>query len=197
MLTGKEIHVLDINSEFYGTPTIKLMENAGKNVADLINKKLKLKEKNIIVFCGTGNNGGDGFVAARHLSEKHNVTVFLTGKPNDIKTDISKKNFEKIKNNKKTKIYNITNISKIVDLIPKNDLIIDAMLGIGLSGELRQPYNTIVKQINKTKNKIIYENANKQGYEAYLENLTLGYHFGSMLQIIFNITYFLSSSTTS
>jgi len=155
MLTGKEIHVLDINSEFYGTPTIKLMENAGKNVADLINKKLKLKEKNIIVFCGTGNNGGDGFVAARHLSEKHNVTVFLTGKPNDIKTDISKKNFEKIKNNKKTKIYNITNISKIVDLIPKNDLIIDAMLGIGLSGELRQPYNTIVKQINKTKNKTI------------------------------------------
>jgi ADP-dependent NAD(P)H-hydrate dehydratase / NAD(P)H-hydrate epimerase len=155
MLTGKEIHVLDINSEFYGVPAIKLMENAGKNVADLINKKLKLKNKNILIFCGTGNNGGDGFVAARYLSEKHNVTVFLTGKPNDIRTNISKKNFEKLKNRKKIKIYNTNDISKIIDLIPKNDLILDSMLGIGLSGELRKPYNTIVKQINKTKNKTI------------------------------------------
>ncbi len=50
MLTGKEIHVLDINSEFYGIPTIILMENAGKNIADFINIKLKLKEKNIMVL---------------------------------------------------------------------------------------------------------------------------------------------------
>jgi ADP-dependent NAD(P)H-hydrate dehydratase / NAD(P)H-hydrate epimerase len=155
MLTGKEIHVLDINSEFYGVPAIKLMENAGKNVADLINKKLKLKNKNILIFCGTGNNSGDGFVAARYLSEKHNVTVFLTGKPNDIRTNISKKNFEKLKNRKKIKIDTTNDISKIIDLIPKNDLILDSMLGIGLSGELREPYNTIVKQINKTKNKTI------------------------------------------
>jgi len=155
MLTGKEIHVLDINSEFYGVPTIKLMENAGKNISDFIDKKLEKKEKNIIVFCGTGNNGGDGFVAARHLSEKNNVTVFLLGKTNDIKTDISKKNFEKIKNNKKIKIYDINNTSKIVDLISKNDIIIDAMLGIGLSGEIREPYNTVIQNINKAKNKTI------------------------------------------
>jgi NAD(P)H-hydrate epimerase len=155
MLTGKEIHVLDINSEFYGTPAINLMENAGKNVADFITKKLKLKEKNIIFFCGVGNNGGDGFVAARYLSEKYNITVFLLGKPTDIRTDISKKNFEKLKNNKKIKIYDITNISKIIDLISKNNLIIDSMLGIGLSGELREPYNTIVKHINNTKQKTI------------------------------------------
>ena len=155
MLTGNEIHVLDINSEFYGIPTIKLMENAGKNIADFIDKKLKLKQKNLIVFCGIGNNGGDGFVAARYLSEKNNVTVFLLGKTNDIRTNISKKNFEKIKNNKKIKIYNITNTSKIVDLISKNDVIIDAMLGIGLSGEIREPYSTIVKNINNTQKKII------------------------------------------
>ena len=155
MLTGKEIHVLDINSEFYGVPTIKLMENAGKNIAYFIDKKLKLKQKNIIVFCGIGNNGGDGFVAARYLSEKNNVTVFLLGKTNDIRTDISKKNFEKIKDNKKIKIYNINNTSIIVDLISKNDIIIDAMLGIGLSGEIREPYYTIVKNINNTQKKII------------------------------------------
>ena len=155
MLSSKEIHVLDINSEFYGVPTIKLMENAGKNIADFINKKLKLKNKNIVIFCGIGNNGGDGFVAARHLSNRYNVTIFIAGKPTDIRTDISKKNFQKIKNNKKIKIYDIKHTSKIAELISKNNLIIDSMLGIGLSGELREPYNTIVKQINNTKNKTI------------------------------------------
>jgi NAD(P)H-hydrate epimerase len=155
MLTSKETHVLDINSEFFGIQTIQLMENAGKNIADFIIKKFKQKEKNIIVFCGTGNNGGDGFVAARHLSEKYNITVFLIGKKNDIKTDISKKNFEKIKNNKKIKIYNIYDNIKISDLISKNDIMIDAMLGIGLSGEIREPYLSIVKTINNSKNKKI------------------------------------------
>jgi NAD(P)H-hydrate epimerase len=155
MLTSEEVQVLDINSEFFGVQKIKLMENAGKNIADFINKKFKQKEKKIIVFCGTGNNGGDGFVAARYLSENHKVSVFLIGKKNNIKTDISRKNFEKIKNINKIKIYNIEDVAKILDLISKNDIIIDAMLGIGLSGEIREPYFTIVKNINNSKNKTI------------------------------------------
>ncbi len=155
MLTCEEVHVLDINSEFFGVQTINLMENAGKNIADFINKKFNKKEKNIVFFCGTGNNGGDGFVAARYLSENYNVSVFIIGKINEIKTDISKKNFEKIKNINKIRIYNIEDTAKILDLISKNDIIIDAMLGIGLSGEIREPYFTIVNNINNSKNKTI------------------------------------------
>jgi len=105
MITGSEVKVLDINSDFYGVSTINLMENAGKNVADFVMNKLKPKK--ILVFCGTGNNGGDGFVAARHLSKKFEVTVFLTGNPEDIKTDLSKKNFKRLKN---VKIDNITSL---------------------------------------------------------------------------------------
>ena len=150
MITGSEVKVLDINSDFYGVSTINLMENAGKNVADFVMNKLKPKK--ILVLCGTGNNGGDGFVAARHLSKKFEVTVFLTGNPEDIKTDLSKKNFKRLKN---VKIYNITSLEKIDELLDEHDLIIDSMLGIGLSGDLREPYKTIVKKINSLKNKTI------------------------------------------
>jgi NAD(P)H-hydrate epimerase len=154
MISVNEVKVLDINSEFFGVPTITLMENAGKNVAYFINKKLKLQEKNIIIFCGTGNNGGDGFVAGRYLSKDHNITIYLTGKNSEIKTNISKKNFKKIQNTK-IKFYDTNSKLKIEDLISKNNIIIDSMLGIGLSGNLREPYSKIVKKINVSKNKTI------------------------------------------
>ena len=79
MISSKEIKVLDKNSEYFGTATSQLMENAGKGVADFVIKNLISIGKNIIIFCGTGNNGGDGFVAARYLAERCKVSVFLTG----------------------------------------------------------------------------------------------------------------------
>ncbi|KYK20784.1 hypothetical protein AYK24_03610 [Thermoplasmatales archaeon SG8-52-4] len=152
MISSEEIKVLDKNSEYYGVPTNLLMENAGKGVADFVINTIKPKNKEILLFCGIGNNGGDGFVAARYLSKKYNITIFLTGTKEEIKTDISKINFKKLKN---VKIYDKKSINKIEELINKNHLIIDSMLGIGLSGALREPYLTIVKKINLIKNKDI------------------------------------------
>ena len=95
MIEPKEIKVLDKNAEYYGIPTLKLMENAGKNTAEFIFKKINpQKNCKILFLCGTGNNGGDGFVAARYLSKKYMITVFLTGKPEEIKTKISKENYQ-------------------------------------------------------------------------------------------------------
>ena len=154
MISGKEIKVLDRNAEFYGVLTINLMENAGRGIADFIINKLKPKSKEILFLCGTGNNGGDGFVAARYLATKYNVAVFLTGKKEDVRTDISNVNFEKLKK-LSIKIYDINSLNKIDELLSKNNIVIDSMLGIGLSGNLREPYSTIVKKINTIKNKII------------------------------------------
>ena len=154
MKSGKEIKVLDKNAEYNGVPPIKLMENAGKGIADYISKELNPKNKNIIFFCGIGNNGGDGFVAARYLANNYNVTVFLTGNQKDIKTTISKDNFLRLKKTN-VDIFNLKSLGNINELISKKGIIIDSMLGIGLSGELRAPYYTIVKKINSAKNKII------------------------------------------
>jgi len=157
MITGKEVKVLDRNSEYHGVPTSNLMEKAGKGVADFIFKQLHPKNKEIIVFCGTGNNGGDGFVAARYLVKNYDVTVFLTGKENEIRTDISKDNFKKLKKLKKLKIkiYDISSLKLVDKLLPKNDIIVDSMLGVGLSGGLREPYVALAKKINNAKKTVV------------------------------------------
>jgi len=150
MISGREIKVLDKNSEFYGVPASQLMENARKGVADFVKKHFSSKN-NVLLFCGTGNNGGDGFVAARDLAKNHKVTVFLTGKENEIKTKLSKENFLKLKVN----IHDLSDLNNIDDLISEHHIIIDAMLGIGLTGNLREPYVTIVKKINDTNKTVI------------------------------------------
>ena len=152
MISVKEIKVLDKNSEYYGVSSNMLMENAGKGVANFIINELKPKYKDILFFCGIGNNGGDGFVAARYLSGRYNITIFLTGKKEEIKTNISKINFKKLKN---VKIYDEVSLNKIDELLDKNHIIIDSMLGVGLTGNLREPYLTIVKKINLLQNKSI------------------------------------------
>jgi len=153
MIKGKEIKVIDKNSEFYGTSNSTLMENAGKGLADFIEKELKPKNKNIFFICGPGNNGGDGFVAARYLSKKFKISLFLTAKEKEIKTNIAKKNFKKIKK-LNIEIFNIDSFHKFDDLLKESHIIIDSMLGIGLAGNLRNPYLSIVKKINNSKNKI-------------------------------------------
>lgn len=154
MISGREIKVLDKNSEFYGVPTIRLMENAGKGFANFIKNELKPKSKDIILFCGIGNNGGDGFVAARYLSDIYNITVFLTGKEKEIKSSIAKNNFKKL-SKKDLDIYNIESLKNIEKLLLKNGVIVDSMLGIGLSGKLREPYLKIVEKISSIKQKTI------------------------------------------
>ncbi len=152
MITAKEIKVLDRNAEFQKIPPEKLMESAGKGVADYVNKQIR--PASILIFCGQGNNGGDGFVAARYLAKKYQVMVFLVGSEKHIRSDIARKNFNRLKT-LPIPIYDQRSIDKIPDLLTQSTLIIDAMLGIGLSGNLRPPFNNIVHSINQADKMII------------------------------------------
>lgn len=152
MIPGSEVRVLDKNADFLGVPPEKLMETAGKNVAEFILSKYKGKK--ILVLCGTGNNGGDGFVAARYISQHQPVTVFLVGTEKKIRTNLAKKNFVKLKSGD-VKVFDITDEKKLSGLIEGSDVIADAMLGIGLSGDLREPFRSIVDMIHAQKKKKI------------------------------------------
>ncbi|UCD92983.1 MAG: NAD(P)H-hydrate dehydratase [Methanobacteriota archaeon] len=151
MLAYEEVKVLDINSEYHGVPTIRLMENAGQAVADVVRKKFDVVGKSVLVVCGTGNNGGDGFVAARYLNEHCTVRVVLAKRTEDIQTAIATKNFARIEDEMEI----VESASNLGNMIRSADVIVDALLGIGISGKLREPHRSIVKRINKSKKPVV------------------------------------------
>jgi len=148
LLTAKTAKSMDLEvREKFGIPTLILMENAGRAVAY---EAMKVCSKGkIAVFCGRGNNGGDGFVAARHLlTQAVKPDVFLAGKIPQVENE-AKTNLEIIQR-LKIKITEISenNLSRIN--IAKYALIIDALLGVGLSGEVCGIYKNLIALINSS-----------------------------------------------
>ena len=151
MIPFEEVSVLDRNAQYLGVPTSQLMENAGKAVADQVMKRYNLAHKKVTVICGSGNNGGDGFVAARYLRVHAEVTVVLLSDEKNITSDIARLNFSKIKGKVKT----LVTPANLGELIGSSDVIIDAMLGVGASGKLREPYASAVKKLNISHRQIV------------------------------------------
>lgn len=138
--------------EKLGIPSIILMENAGRGVAEEALKMLRSKKK-VAIICGVGNNGGDGLVAARHLLNAGiNVKVYLVGKPSKLKPD-PKINL-KILINMKQKIIKVNSLKDLKGL-NRADLIIDAIFGIGLKSTVRQPYSDVIDFLNQGKKPIL------------------------------------------
>lgn len=126
-----------------------MMENAGASaVKKLVEKFGDVKSKNILIFVGLGNNGGDGLVMARHLAGYDaKVTVMLLGSPDKIKTDESNWNWSILKKMPSVKLLYGNSFN--FDFVP--DVIIDGILGTGISGEIREPYASAINFINQTK----------------------------------------------
>ena len=134
-----EFQILDSNAVHYGINLFELMTNAGKVISDYIQNNYSQSEK-IVFVCGSGNNGGDGYVAAKLLCEEgFEVTVLPAVPP---KTDISRKAFEEYQNDK-------INISNLKDYISSTKLVVDCLLGSGIQGIPRPPFDIYIKQINK------------------------------------------------
>lgn len=150
VLTPIEMRATDKNTEYNGIPTLVLMENAGARIADYIINNYPDKRK-VSIYSGTGGNGGDGFVIARHLlNHGYNVRLFLLSREENIKNKDSITNFKSIKiiseTDKNLKLSIIMDSSQIR---PDNsDIIVDAILGTGVNGRLREPVSGAVDAIN-------------------------------------------------
>jgi hydroxyethylthiazole kinase-like uncharacterized protein yjeF len=147
-ITSPEMRALEINSEYFGISRLQLMETAGRNVAEEIALRFKPKKTKVAIFCGSGGNGGDGFVAARHLNcLGFEVEVILAGKASNIGDDSARCNWLALQ-----PLKNVLNIHEVYDstLIPnvKAEVAVDALLGIGLKGKLRPPVLQLVEKIN-------------------------------------------------
>ncbi|MDH3365833.1 MAG: NAD(P)H-hydrate dehydratase [Thermoplasmata archaeon] len=141
----EEVKVLDINARHLGVRTITLMENAGIAVARQVLESYPAATS-IGVLCGKGNNGGDGLVAARHLSVSKQVAVYLLEKPSEDMSDLATVNLQKVGNHLK---------SVEAFSFKDHDIIVDAMLGVGLRGRPREPYAKTIKNLNRSKRPIV------------------------------------------
>ena len=145
MLTADRMAAVDANAAALGVPRKQLMESSGNAVARVVRRHADPGDR-VVLVCGRGNNGGDAFVAARFLKE-YDVEVVLLGHPDRIGTDIARENWAALQTAEipTTTITNSTGIDTL-DL-EAADCIVDAMLGTGVTGALREPAATAVRAI--------------------------------------------------
>jgi NAD(P)H-hydrate epimerase len=135
-----------------------MMENAGHGVADFLVQRFRnLKGKKIVAICGTGNNGGDGFVASRHLvGYGAKVIVILLGNPSNLKSEEARLNWSIIEKMDSIEIILSRELSnEIKNRITKAHIILDSIFGTGINGEIREPYASAIDAINKSKSYVL------------------------------------------
>ena len=138
-------------SDEMGVTYQRLMENAGCAAASYIRKRLhSIVGKNFMIFCGSGNNGGDGFVVARKLFEEGaNVIVVLCG--GVPRTDEAKYMYNCILEAGITLLDFAADRNKVDEFIGGADFIIDAIFRTGFSGEFRPPFDEAASAMNACK----------------------------------------------
>ncbi|HBG28924.1 MAG: NAD(P)H-hydrate epimerase [Planctomycetes bacterium GWF2_41_51] len=161
VLTRQQIRDVDawaINT--LGVPGVVLMENAGRGCTEIIISELKKRGgSKVCIFCGTGNNGGDGFVIARLLTNAgYKVKILLCGPTAKIKGD-AQINY-KIAVNMQIPITELSLTPEKVNedvrrLAGDCDLIVDAIFGTGLSGELAGNFAALINAINSINKPVI------------------------------------------
>jgi|Deesub1362A_J573_1020465.scaffolds.fasta_scaffold00841_3 NAD(P)H-hydrate epimerase len=141
-ITSSEMAAVDTNCEYHGLSRLQLMENAGRGLADEISKRFDGGK--ITILAGTGNNGGDSFVAARFL-KNFDIHIILLGRERDMRTEIARRNFSILKKSG----YSISEEHFISEI--DGDIVVDAMLGTGVRGDLREPFKSAVRCVNSSK----------------------------------------------
>ncbi len=155
VLTAKQAKLLDLRAEEkYGLSTLLLMENAGRAVSQEALRILENKSGRVAIFCGHGNNGGDGFCTARHLlAAGVKPDLFLAGKISAVE-DAAKTNLG-ILLKLKQKVTEISPRNIPFIRIAKYSLIIDALLGVGVEGEVKGIFRDLITLINSSSAQIL------------------------------------------
>jgi hydroxyethylthiazole kinase-like uncharacterized protein yjeF len=156
LVVSEQMRKIDkITIEKIGIPGLELMEKAGLGSA-LVGKKIldeKVKGKKVIIFCGKGNNGGDGFVVGRYLSKwGAKVEFYLLGKKEEVKGD-ALANLKKVISLKLT----IKQVFREKELPAelKADLIVDAIFGTGFKGKATGLEEKVIQVINSSRIKVL------------------------------------------
>ncbi len=146
MISSQDMKRIEEKAVESGISKIQLMENAAKGAFKVLNEKFDLKNKEILVICYHGNNGGDGFALARYLCDIAEVDVLFIGQEDKLANEAAI-NYKRISHNEKIQIIDDDTMLDFDDF----DIIIDSILGIGFHGYLRQEILEVIDRINSSK----------------------------------------------
>lgn len=153
-VTCGQMKILERRADQAGLSYYQMMENAGTAAAEIIREKTpsSLDGTKVLLFCGKGNNGGDGFVVARKLLEQ-NAAVTLALVDGLPVTKDAATNFDLVKQN--SQIIDMTKTDMpFVDVNGRQDLMVDAIYGTGFHGQLNCRAMRAASFINQFKGKI-------------------------------------------
>ena len=152
LINSSRMKAIDINCEYLGLLPVQLMENAGAVIAQSIKEKLECGK--ILFVAGRGNNGGDAFVAARHLAgfSGYTIKVILLGKAQEIRTREACHNFSLLRFSR-LQVLEIQDSSQLLtaacDWFSEADLLVDAIFGTGIKGNIKKPESIAIDLINR------------------------------------------------
>jgi NAD(P)H-hydrate epimerase len=148
--TVSEMRVLDRRAiEEYGIVEELLMENAGHAAYFVLQKEFGIRDKSFLVFCGTGNNGGDGCMLARKIHSNGSVVkVFVLSDPDKFR-GAAKLNYD-IATRLPIEVQRLETIDVVRDEIEHCDLVVDAIFGTGLSRDVGGIYRDVIELMNES-----------------------------------------------
>ncbi len=147
-LLAEEMTAIEWNAEFFGVSRRILMENAGRAVAREVLRRTK-RLPYVAIFAGLGGNGGDGFVAARHLAPRCRiVNLVIIGDPENIQNEAAAKNWEIIQKMRHSiDLHIVRDTSELPKL--SVHVVVDALLGTGVKGKPRTPFIKTLRLMNQ------------------------------------------------
>ncbi|MGK2230101.1 MAG: hydroxyethylthiazole kinase-like uncharacterized protein yjeF [Methanobacteriota archaeon] len=151
MITSQRMAVVDRNASALGVSPDRLMENAG---AALGREAKREDPDDAVVLAGTGNNGGDALVAARFLSNVADVTTVLLGSSSRIRSQEASESW-RILERSEANLVELRDSTALDDLNFDVDVVVDGMLGVGVSGGLREPVASAVETVNGSDARVV------------------------------------------
>ncbi len=168
IVDAQEMKELDeLAARRYGIPSLLLMEQAGRSVVDEIELRFgDVRGKTVLILAGKGNNGGDGFVAARHaLHRGAAVVLFLTSPESDLRGD-AKTNYEILKSSRSEQLQLLRSINTRARNRGGYDFIVDAIFGTSFHGAVAGRFKPLIEWINGVKGSKVVSIDIPSGIEA-------------------------------
>jgi len=158
LVTASDMQAMDRQTiETVGIPGQVLMENAGRGATQMLLEKFQgLSQKRIGILCGRGNNGGDGFVMARYLAGSgHRVCVYLLSEKDKVKGD-AQTNLTLLErlNIPLLEVPDKTAFNGRMTALKHEAIWIDAILGTGLTSDVKGFFKAVVEFINQSENPV-------------------------------------------